>query len=88
MDSKIYVIWDTKADMPGSALMLLRNDDVAIRNFVDTINTPDSYIRKHPEDFDLRVLGYFNNGQIEGLLDPQAVITAKQVLAFQNEHES
>lgn len=43
------------------------NDQMAVRAFGDVVNTSDSMVAKHPEDFSLYCVGMFDdsNGNLE-----------------------
>lgn len=43
--------------------IFVATEAVAIRSFADEVNRKDSQFAVHPEDFDLYVLGYFEDGK-------------------------
>lgn len=55
----IYVIYDLKAGAALSGLLLHRADAAAIRQFADIASDPQTMIARHPEDYELRILGVF-----------------------------
>ncbi len=58
--------------------------NVAIRDFTDEVNrkADDNQLSKHPDDFDLYLLGQFddNTGKFIQLEDPVVLVRAKDVL--------
>lgn len=90
----LYIIWDTKAQMAAMPPQMQRNETVAIRNFRDIIESNESFVAKHPEDYELRHIGDldFQSGNITGtneeiifhdeiaVIKHKVVITAKQVI--------
>lgn len=58
--------------------------NVAVRDFTDEVNrsAPDNQLNKHPDDFDLYVLGTFddNTGQFKMEETPVVLVRAKDVL--------
>lgn len=56
----------------------------AVRSFTDEINTdPErSQVAKHPDDYDLYIVGYFENdtGILEPLERPQLVVRGKDLI--------
>jgi hypothetical protein len=62
----LYSIYDVKAQIYNN-IWTANNDNVAIRNFTDLIDDPNSIIHKHHEDFILYCLGIFDDQT--GLID-------------------
>jgi hypothetical protein len=57
--------------------------NVAIRDFTDEVNraAADNQLNKHPDDFDLYLLGEFNDNTGEfSISTPQVLVRAKDVL--------
>ena len=57
--------------------------NVAIRDFTDEVNrvAVDNHLNKHPDDFDLYLLGEFNDSTGEFIMStPQVLVRAKDVL--------
>ena len=57
--------------------------NVAIRDFTDEVNraAADNQLNKHPDDFDLYLLGEFNDNSGEfSISTPQVLVRAKDVL--------
>ena len=57
--------------------------NVAIRDFTDEVNraATDNQLNKHPDDFDLYLLGEFNDNTGEfSISTPQVLVRAKDVL--------
>ena len=57
--------------------------NVAIRDFTDEVNraAADNQLNKHPDDFDLYLLGDFNDNTGEfSISTPQVLVRAKAVL--------
>lgn len=77
MRYKIFCIRDRAADVFTQPFFMPTNG-VAIRSFSDEINraAPDNNMNKHPEDFDLYLMGEFddNTGTFEGTRPQQIAI--------------
>jgi hypothetical protein len=57
--------------------------NVAIRDFTDEVNRSavDNQLNKHPDDFDLYILGEFNDNTGEFVIEtPQVLVRAKDVI--------
>ena len=57
--------------------------NVAIRDFTDEVNRSagDNQLNKHPDDFDLYLLGEFNDSTGEfSISTPQVLVRAKDVI--------
>jgi len=57
--------------------------NVAIRDFTDEVNraAADNQLNKHPDDFDLYLLGEFNDNTGEfSISTPQVLVRAKDVM--------
>lgn len=59
-----------------------RGNGDAIRSFQDEINNPESQLSKHPDDYDLYVLGAFddNTGEIIAEVQPVQIAIGKQLV--------
>lgn len=64
----IYAFFDKKMNTFNNYLFLAPNDATAIRTMYDYYMDGGSLISKHPDDFSLYALGYFNNET--GVIDP------------------
>lgn len=79
----IYAVVDTRADDIHGGLILQKNDAAAIRLFGDIASNPQTVVHRHPDDFELRRLGYIdtaNDIQTEGVA---VIITGAQWAAAQ-----
>lgn len=64
-------------------LFNVRSEGEAIRNFMDVINDVNNrQLNKHPSDFDLYILGYFNDdtGQLEATPLPKLLVRGLDVI--------
>lgn len=86
MIHKIYGVFDIKAEayLPP---MFLPTDGLAERHFSDLISNTDSIVGKHPADFDLHILGTFDdqNGELHGAAKPHVLA---QGLAYANKFQT
>ncbi len=57
---KAFAVYDVKS-CTFSPPFFVTEPGVAIRNFSDVCNDPNSMIFRHPEDFDLYMLGEFDD---------------------------
>lgn len=80
----LYIIWDTKANMPAQAPFLTHNDVVATRSFTDMMSEENSYMAKHADDYELRKLGELEEHGGIGENPCATIITARQVLTAQD----
>lgn len=60
MISKLFTIYDCKAEAYLKPFMY-QNKGEAIRAFSDTVNSNDSMLNKHPEDYTLFELGTWDD---------------------------
>lgn len=74
---QIFSIVDAQADEYGTPFFL-PNSRIATRVFIDEINKPESYIKKHPADFKLVHIGSYDRvqGVIVGFDKPKLVAEA------------
>lgn len=57
------------------------SEGVALRSFTDEVNRPDSALAKHPEDYDLYVLGTFDDSDGSFAVNvPRMLVAGKQVV--------
>lgn len=85
MTVRIYGFHDKKADAfigDAAALVLFRNDVVALRQFADLCRQENSMFARHSADYELVVLGEFDteSGQITPFVAPARLATAQQVM--------
>ena len=85
----IYSIRDTKADVFLPPFFVRTNGE-ALRAFDDCVQNPDTNLAKHPEDFHLFKIGYFDqdNGILEPCSCPESLASAldfvKQIKSSQS----
>lgn len=82
MSNGIYVVYDNKAMVFSTRLLVYVADGAATREFSDVVNTPDSPYFNHPEDYELVRIGEFD--QHSGAIDSehhQTVMTGRQARA-------
>lgn len=94
----LTAIVDTKGEEIVGPIIMVRNETVALRSFTDVMQDPGNPMVKHPEDYELRVLAYFNPSTLEVLTTiaydnygqkavPYTLITAAQWVAAQPQTE-
>lgn len=72
----LYVVRDVKAQDVGDQVMVCKADAVAVRAFSDALSNPQSFMAKHPGDYELLEVGSLSeDGVIEGLPSPRVVLT-------------
>lgn len=59
MLNKIISVYDSKAGIFNQPMYFISTAE-AVRSFIDQVNTKDSAIQKHPEDYTLFLIGEFN----------------------------
>jgi len=81
MKLNVYSVFDVKAAVYANPFYM-PNDLVAIRGFTGAVNSPDSMLYKHPEDYMLYRLGSFNDsiGLLEAENPPVCICTAASVV--------
>lgn len=82
----IIAVKDRAADMFGRPFYT-RTTAEAVRSFTDEANNKDSQIHKHPEDYDLFLLGTFNEdtGRIEqDVSHPNLIVRAQDLIRQEN----
>lgn len=86
---QLYVVWDIKAKMAASPLMPIRNPDVAMRQFQETVTSEGgAQIRRYPDDFELRSFeAYLNmeNGCIEAPAGTVELVDGKETARLRSE---
>lgn len=79
---QIIAVKDRAADLFGRPFYV-RTTAEAVRSFTDEANNPESQINKHPEDYDLFLLGSFNEdtGRIEqNVSHPNLIVRAQDLV--------
>lgn len=79
---KSYSVFDKKL-VAYSRPWFVLNDAVAVREFLDAVNdsNPNNQWRKHPEDFSLCSIGFFNDASGEFVSEkPKHVIEASALV--------
>lgn len=76
---EMYSVFDSVA-LAYNQPFFTANDGMAVRIFSDNVNSVDSVINKHPEEYSLYRVGKYDdsNGAIEPC-DPELIITANIV---------
>lgn len=77
-----YSVFDKKL-VAYSRPWFVLNDAVAVREFMDAVNdsNPSNQWRKHPEDFTLCSIGFFNDASGEFVCEkPKHVIEASALI--------
>lgn len=75
----LYVVRDKLAEDVGDQIMVCRADAVAVRAFTDALQNPQSYMAKHPQDYELLEVGALHHdGRIEAIESPRIVLTGQQ----------
>lgn len=84
MQSKVYSVYDVKALSYGPPF-LASTDGIAIRMFGELVNDPNTSVGRHPEDFKLYAIGFFEDqrGTIKGTSPPEHVVDAVALVPFQ-----
>lgn len=83
MELNIYSIYDTAAKAYATPFFM-PNDGLAIRAFSDNVNSSDSQLSKHPEQFVLFKIGTFEDQH--GKLDHyDPVVNLGQAMTFKTE---
>lgn len=78
---KILAVHDSKVNA-FSQPFFLRTQAEAMRGWIEVVNEPSTQFNKHPEDFNLFLLGDFDEdtGLITPLSAPQAIASAISVI--------
>lgn len=80
MTKRIYSVYDVKTGVYGM-LMLLLTDGEALRVISDEVNSKDSMLHRHSEDYQLHMMGEFNlnTGEIVTCYPPRHVSDCAQL---------
>lgn len=80
MKINVYSVFDVKAAVYANPFYM-PNDAVAVRGFVGAVNSPESMLYKHPEDYMLYRLGTFDDsiGLMTAENPPVCICTAASV---------
>lgn len=75
--TRLYQIYDLKAEKAAGPIMSQGRDGPAIRSFLAILGQPDTLPGQYPQDFELRYLGTQDEetGVIAAALPPQVVAT-------------
>lgn len=90
MKNRLYSVFDSKTATFGIP-NFIPSDNAAIRTFSDAVNdgsNPNNQWHKHPEDFSLFFVGFFDDET--GLLEksiPSSLVTASALVAAQGSKE-
>lgn len=70
MRNELFSVHDSKADVWSNELYSFPNASSAVREFCDALRDPKTALGRHPEDFDLYRVGYYDleTGEIEPCL--------------------
>ena len=82
MNLFVVSVKDRAADVFNRPFFVAHRN-VAIRDFTDEVNRSavDNQLNKHPDDFDLYILGEFNDNTGEFVMElPQVLVRAKDVI--------
>lgn len=78
----LYQTYDKIADTTVGPIIAEYRDEAAIRLFSDAVQDPESFIGKHPNDYEIRRIGIQDttNGQItDTTIEP--IVSGSQILA-------
>lgn len=67
MKLPVFSVYDSKASCFGLP-HVMQNAEVAIREFANAANSPESWVFRNPEDFSLIEVGTFDEST--GVIDP------------------
>lgn len=77
----IYAVRDRAIDAFGQPIFCLAEGQ-AVRSFIDEVNSSQSSMHAHPEDYDLYFLGQFDDSSGELVPDkPKMVCIGKDVIS-------
>lgn len=78
----VFSIYDSAAAY-YKELFCCNNKGVALREFADACNNPQTFLHKHPADYSLFLLGHFDDltGIFEPLVAPQNLGKAIEFIA-------
>ena len=85
MNKLICAVYDKKAESYAPPVFQ-DNKGVAMRNFMDAVNDPNSALQKHPEDFSFHILGEYDpfEGKVIGYEEFQPICSALDVVKKEN----
>lgn len=84
MKTNMYCVFDSKAAVYGVPFFMV-NDAMAIRSFGDLANDDRTLVGKHPEDFTLYRVGYFDDSTgVSQSCEPIAMVTASAMVRVVN----
>ena len=75
----VFGVYDKKAEAFLSPFTF-SVDGQAVRAFQDSVNDPETMFNRHPDDYDLYKLGYFDQGSGEFESDKHYLLGARSVL--------
>jgi len=75
MKINVYSVFDSKAAVFANPFYMA-NDAVALRGFAGAVNSPESMLYKHPEDYSLYRLGTFDDSVGLLVAEAQPVVMA------------
>lgn len=77
MKINVYSLYDGKSAVFAHPFFMA-NDATALRGFSDAVNGGDGLLSKHPEDFNLYLIGTFDDavGKLEPLAPVELLATA------------
>lgn len=82
MNLRMFCVKDRATDTYGTPMFLVTNGQ-AVRSFTDEVNRPaeDNQIYRHPDDFDLYLVGDWNNETCEFTFvgGPECICRGKDV---------
>lgn len=81
----ICAVRDRAIDSFGTPIFVSARGE-AMRSFVDTVTDPQSPFYKHPEDYDLYLLGAYDDATGELIPEkPSMLMTAKEIRAIERD---
>lgn len=81
----LFQIFDIQGQCVAGPIMTAHHEGAAIRNFTDLLKNKETVLGAHPQDFELRFLGYQDEdtGILDGVELPHSVITGQQWQAME-----
>lgn len=76
---RLYLIFDIKSERYFPPFVVI-NDAVADRRFCELLAEPDSVLAKHPEDYRLYAIGYFDDVKGECIPFEKGIICVNEGL--------
>lgn len=71
----LYVVRDVKANDVGDQIMVAKADAVAIRAFSDALSNSQSFMSRHPQDYELVFIGEMAEAGDLIAYQPRVVLT-------------